>query len=87
MNKAPKKPAAVSKDKSLITVSAVYKNGIPLFVDKKLVSDTRLLESQIDAFRVVELRFVVPTREAEDLYDSLKRGEVELLIQDIPPKI
>jgi hypothetical protein len=73
--------------KTRITVNAMHTNGIPLIENAVLVSDASMKDSPVDGFRVVELRFIVPTRNAEDLFDSLRKGDVELLIQDIPPKI
>jgi hypothetical protein len=77
----------VSNKKVRITVNAVYNTGVPLFEDREFIADSRVLQTPSASFRCVELRMMVPAREAEEFSNALRRGEVELVIQDIPPRM
>jgi hypothetical protein len=70
-----------------ITVNAVYNTGVTLFEEREFIADSRVLQTPSEYFRCVELRIMVPTREAEEFVNALRQGESELNIQDIPPRM
>jgi hypothetical protein len=70
-----------------LIVNAVYSSGVYLFEEREFVGDSRLLQSPSSLFRCLEIRIMVPVREAEELATALRTGEVELNIQDIPSRM
>lgn len=76
----------VSK-KVRVTVNAVYNTGVLLFQEREFIADSRVLQTPSECFRCVELRIMVPAREAEEFVNALRQGESELNIQDIPPRM
>lgn len=74
------------KQKVRLTVSALYRDGQALYDEKELLADARVLSN--DYFKskgdaVVELRFVVPKKDAESIVDGIRRGEAELNIEGL----
>jgi hypothetical protein len=73
------------KGKARIAVTAVYANGVTMLNEQEYLGDVAVKKPIPDsATSVIELRVAVPSKCAEELQEALRRGDVELLIENIP---
>jgi hypothetical protein len=71
-----------------IEVSASYNNGETLCEDRKFPARTKLQSVlETNALREVAIRMVVSTDVAEELFEGLNSGTVELSIKGMKTKV
>lgn len=69
-----------------LTLTALYTDGQSLYDQVEFVADARILANDIlrnRGERVVELRFVVPQKDAESIVEGIRRGEAELNVEGL----
>lgn len=74
--------------KIVLKVTAAYNDGAFLLNEAK--THAKILTQEIPetkVFREVMIRLVVPAAVAEELYEGLNSGKVELLVQEMKTKV
>jgi len=70
-----------------ISVTANYQDGDFLYREREFMAETAVHALQKGEFAVLEVRLVLPRRDAEELMRSMMSGKTELLIDSISPSL
>ena len=74
-----------------INCNAVYSDGIVLMKDYPVVSEVKFsdldVETELNTYKLIDIRLAVPFSKSEQLLNGLKTGVVELYVEGMTSEV